>query len=254
MNDVREFHHLSDDDVLDFVHGLGGPAARARWSHHVAACPSCGAACVDQERTLARARAEWPLVRAGLKEFEATQERAASRSRGFVATAVVAAAAAAILLVPLSGTRPTIPLQPMPEDLEFTSLRDPGAATVGPDLARGFRAYARREFVSAAAILRRSRAEGAAQDLRLLYLGSALAFSGKSAEAVRVLSPLDPERIPDPWRSELAWTLFSARIAAGERVRIDSILPTLAAMSASDSSRAAAVRLRLGTAASTRTR
>jgi len=100
--------------------------------------------------------------------------------------------------------------------------------TVDPTLAAGFEAYASHDAETAIALLQSAEATGRLEILRKIYLGNALAWEGKYAEAAAILTTVRARILPDPWGSESRWTLYVALRESGDATAADSLLRVLA--------------------------
>jgi hypothetical protein len=69
---------------------------------------------------------------------------------------------------------------------------------------------------------------GSLEGVRAVYLGSALALSGRYGEAADVLRGVSLTAIPDPWGREARWTLYVALVECGRGQAADSLLKSLA--------------------------
>jgi Flp pilus assembly protein TadD len=96
------------------------------------------------------------------------------------------------------------------------------------EIALGLEAYNRRDAEKAIAALGEAEAEGLAESLRLVYLGSALAWSGEYQKAIGVLNELADTSLPEPWASEALWTKYVSLDRSGRRASADSLLRILA--------------------------
>jgi hypothetical protein len=107
--------------------------------------------------------------------------------------ALPALVAAAILLIVFWPRAPEIPadagLRWLPVSIEGLRVRAEADPTAGADLLAGFDAYARQDAQAAIAALQKTAASGQLETLRRIYLGSALAWSGRYPDAVTVLRP-----------------------------------------------------------------
>jgi hypothetical protein len=241
--------HLNDDICLDLVHGLVPEDARAAIREHLVGCSAC-------EKRLRAVAAEHECARACHRVVVtdldiAVQATAAHRARptasprlprrwheAFTNTALrlslslagaAAVVIAALLLWPHGGLPGSADLPVLPAHLEATQLRAaedlPGASAI----LAGIEAYAAGDYRGACDRLAETPGQGPLEDVRTVYLGSALALRGRHAQAVAVLGSIDLWRLPDPWGAEGLWTLSVALRATGEVARADAILRDLAA-------------------------
>jgi len=92
----------------------------------------------------------------------------------------------------------------------------------------GLQAYEARDLDNAIELLAGQEAAGLQETIRRIYLGSALALKGRSAEAVSVLRTVRAQTLPDPWGSEARWTLYVVLRECGSQSAADSLLRVLA--------------------------
>ena len=100
-------------------------------------------------------------------------------------------------------------------------------ATSSEDLAAGLEAYGDRDLEGAIDLLRSAEASGHLEEIRKIYLGSALAWNGAYPEAVSVLQEVSARTLPDPWGSEARWSLYVALKGSGWQRGADSLLHIL---------------------------
>ena len=248
-SDSTAGNHLHDDEILDLVLGFGSADARARWLGHAAACGECRASLEASRETHRTAQAEWSAAReclAARAPARGGAGRAVAGHGRLLAGAAVAAAAALVVLAIWGPPRGAavlhaIPLRPLPAKVQFTTLRDTAGA-LRRSVRDGVEAYARRDYAEAADHLRGGDAKDPSDDLRRIYLGSALAFLGRDREAAAILDSVDPDRIPEPWKSEVMWSLASVQLALGNVARADSLVTALTSGRAPDTSRTETAR------------
>lgn len=250
--------HIDEDLCLDLLHNLLAPAEKEKVLAHLAICPPCeglfrktvaererlratrvlqslpggrlilGSAgeTVPTQQTKARARRLW-----GSRSQVLTGLLAGFRQRARFRLAVcLGVVAAALLLVIWSGRQgaPDVPLPHwLPTHFEKTRSRTAGAAVPNEELAAGLEAYAAQDLKRAIGMLEKAQVSEQLEMVRRIYLGSALAWSGKYAEAAAVLKAI-PRTLPDPWGSEALWTLHIALKGSGREAAADSLLRSLA--------------------------
>jgi len=253
MNPSSDFErHLDRDEILDLVMGLGSADERTAWLQHVRTCPQCEDELQRSSEVLGRARLDVASVIESLDRGAAksTNGRAAARSelarrridsRWILLGAGLAAAVAAVVLrpepSPLLGQ-----LRPLPRQVEFVQPRDSGDHGAAACLAPGLEAYARGDYASAARLLGGCEAEGGAETMRRLYLGSALALCGRFDRAAKTLEGLPSASIPEAWRGEADWTRCVASYGCGREREGDSLLAGLASAGGADAERAIGLR------------
>jgi tetratricopeptide (TPR) repeat protein len=135
---------------------------------------------------------------------------------------LLAASVALFVLVRLFSTGGGPSIAPLEVPSEANRLRGPEVR--GGDLGRGLAAYRAGEYEEAARLLAEAGAFGAADTMRLVYLGSALNQTGRYDEAIAVLEELPLETIPDPWGAEGARNLAYALRETGRGEQADSLL------------------------------
>lgn len=142
------------------------------------------------------------------------------------------AAAAAIILMILWPHPQEIPgtvlLHWLPGGSSDLQIRATAETTENEELSAGFDAYVERDLGQAISRLQSAEASGQLEILRRIYLASALAWTGKHAEAVAVLRTVPADILPDPWGSEAQWTLFVALKESNQAAAADSLLRVLA--------------------------
>ncbi len=211
--------HLSEDRCLDIVAGLASSSALEEALRHARVCPEC-------DERLRRCAADFEALRAREARGEAAPADVPSPparpSWTWTDPRVWAPLAAAAALVALFFLRPHAPSRPeeaarwiaVDRDLVLTR----GDANGADSLFRaGLEAYERHDAAAAARLLAASHATGGEEDLRRLYLASALVTASRPAEALAVLDDLRPASLPEPWRSEGLWVRYLALDRAGRR-------------------------------------
>jgi len=143
---------------------------------------------------------------------------------------VVAAAAvlALLMLWPHDDPDPGLAPLALPAHAETMLVRARDDDAMRTRLADGLRAYAHGDYDRAADLLDDLTAEGTEAAVRDVYLGSALALTGRDARALSVLDDETIDAIPDPWGNESRWTLCGVLHRLGHRARADSMLQVLA--------------------------
>jgi hypothetical protein len=241
MTDARNEHddgapgfHMDEDLCLDLLHGLLEPDAQERALDHLAACPAC-------DRLFQLRAAAWERLRAQPVPVAAAMPDTTAAMRGgwrvvFGKTAVrrlatgLAAASVALLLLVGPGLRRAPLVQPLPwlpEIGRSIQARSPLAGAASAELAAGLEAYAAHDAGGAVRLLSSAQASGSLETVRKIYLGSALALEGRYEECVEVLRDTATPDLPDPWGSEVRWTLFVALRSAGYTAGADSLWQVL---------------------------
>ena len=247
--------HLDEDVCLSLLQGLLTADERDRVLAHLDDCPRCQG--FLQERA-----GEWERLRASRRlrfedsgevtlerpeEILRAQEAEGDESRpraplseawiGFLAAlrkprfrfafGFVAAAVLFLVLVP--------PLLRSPHDASLIWLpvedRSSPKRTLlreaSDELDRGIEAYARRDLREAIELLEKAEASGPYDTFRRVYLGSALAWSGKYEEATEVLRTVRTRVVPGRWGPITRWTLYVALKESGRKASADSLLRLL---------------------------
>lgn len=238
--------HLNDDACIDILSGALSREQAGELLDHTRACPQCEArfraAAAEYETLSAQAAdtlanpAEPPAIAL------APRGRRVRRVRRIVAAAgvVAAAAAAVVLLLPKGpGAPPEYWLPAARESIDIRSLPDSGEE----QLTDGLAAYDARRLDAALAALATARVSGPFEDIRRIYLASALAIDGRPDEALPVLDGVEVDALPQPWRSQAHWIRALALDASGREEDAVVLLEMLAAGDGDLAGRAAA-RLR----------
>jgi len=251
--------HLDEDACLDLVHGLLRREEEKPLLAHARACTACQelvrSAIAERERLRAQAglmrskSSARGKIRTG-RWVDRWVEWIPGAGRIPVPRLALGLGAAAIAIVVISTRLPMggpsgsdeVRLQWLPEVSGTLVSRDPRSEETDPKLVAGLKAYAHHDAAEAIRHLEASRASGRTESLRLVYLGSALAWDGRHDEAAATLRGLDVESLPEPWRSETQWTLALALRATGRMKSADSLLSTLATTEGAVGERARSLR------------
>ncbi len=127
------------------------------------------------------------------------------------------------------GTPESVPLYWIAPMGEGTLQRSTEQGALSPALAEALAAYDAHNLPRAIELLSQARAgDENGETFRKIYLGSALAMSGRYEEAVSVLGALPLESAPNPWGMEAHWTLYASLKASGREASADSLLRRLA--------------------------
>jgi hypothetical protein len=226
--------HLDEDLCLDLLHGLLDADARERALDHMAACPACDRLFQLRAAALERLRAR-PVPVAVAPSATTAALPGGWRvilgrpvARGLAAGLVAASVALLLLLGPGVRRDPVVqPLPWLPEIGRSIQARSPLAGAASAELSAGLEAYAAHDAGGAVRLLRRAKASGSLETVRRIYLGSALALDGRYEESVEVLRDTATPDLPDPWGSEVRWTLFVALRSAGYTTAADSLWQVL---------------------------
>ncbi len=260
--------HLDEDLVADLLLDLPADPEWNEAVRHLSACPQCqdllqrrgavwerlrssrgsaaalaGAAAVfekfaDRQLEPRRAAPESAGVPAesgsGWGRWREAGRRLAlalRRPRTAWALGTVALGAAGVLLLSTShrtSVRFPADVEWLPSASETLALRDDADRTRGTELKAALSAYDRRDLTAAIRGLSAAETSGSMNNLRLVFLGSALARAGDFSKAVQVLESVPLSTLPDPWYTESYWTLLVALHRSGNRTAADSLLHALA--------------------------
>jgi len=250
--------HVDEDLCIDLIHDLLPVAEKERVLRHLSVCAACeelvrGRVVEHEHRRAAKAVRFSPdgeilveerteasddgaedvagfrlgdlLVRAGSRLLEWVQS---ARLRPAWAVAIPAALLILLLWPHETGPPETVLLRWLPSSSEILPLRAADSSGATEDLAAGLAAYAARDLETAVQRLEATEATGTLETVRRAYLGSALAWTGRYAEAAEILQTVSPRALPDPWAAEARWTLFVALRGSGQIAAADSLLQALA--------------------------
>ena len=236
--------HLSEDDCLGLLSNSLSPHEGGRLLQHLRICAACEALLCERDAEWARFLiASAPALRRldqgeprgrWLSKWTARVARglAPPRARlGWVMAVGLILVVAAGLVVRVQEERRRAFLSelawlpPLPAGAILRSGESTGTLET---LRGGLEAYARRDLPAAITLFSSVKVRSESEPLRQAYLGSALARAGRYSEAVTHLRHLDPTLIPEPWSTEVRWTLMIALEESGQRSRADSLLRALA--------------------------
>jgi hypothetical protein len=241
--------HPDGDTLLNLMLGLLPEAEEQHLFAHLAACPQCERGfqelCACHERTRAagtpRFEENGQLVSAGSPAAARRRAPARTWAAAFLrrpAVALVGAAAIVLLVLALRPHRaPEVPgpsAQPPGAGIPWLTTRDvsrqvreAGGAQPLAEFDEALRAYAAHDLPRAVELLAAARVPESVEAYRRVFLGSALALSGRQAEAARVLlGAVEPE-LRDPLRLEAYQTLYAALSRSGRQASADSLLHAL---------------------------
>jgi hypothetical protein len=185
----------------------------------------------------ALARAQMPGLRRRLRSHagqparrptgtRASRPRVALHPRRGVPLPTLFAAAAVLVAVaalPLLRTRPHagdgVAWLPAPGE----SVRMRGETAPDSRLSAGLAAYEARDLETAQRHLEAAKTEGAAEEVRRLYLGHILVAKGRVQEGAELMGGIRWVLVPEPWRHEGARAWARALRAIGDFARADSV-------------------------------
>jgi len=235
--------HLSEATLIELIHSLLAGDERAAAARHLRDCQQCEKQLMVLLGEHERARARMPVRGAGgafVRSPGASGEAADSRvivpdaavwrrRPTLVAVlAVAAAVAAAVLFSPQALHRAGSPIESpdywIPRALHVGETRAPG---MSPDLEAAIDAYQGRDLDRVIALLADRFVYP--DDVRgRLYLGSALALSGRYQEALGVLEPDAIDLWPPEPRAIARWYRYVALAALGRDREAGRLLDRLA--------------------------
>ncbi|MEQ1833088.1 MAG: hypothetical protein ABL977_08520 [Candidatus Eisenbacteria bacterium] len=208
--------------MLDLLHGHASDIARGRALRHLTECPECEARFRELDRATERMRAGVPSVLA---------RTSVSRLQPWVYSSLAAAALILVVIIPMGRWRHDARLSPITAQLHALPVAGEVRVTRGEStsadavaLARGLEAYDQGDYGSAIRILRTTQSTPAAEQLRRIYLGSALALDGRLGAAEKELAAIPDRAVPEPWNSEVRWTWCMAKWGSGDVAAADSAL------------------------------
>lgn len=230
---LSETHvHPSEDQLLDLTRGYLSDTEQEEILHHVSGCASCEASFAEMLARQERVRSRGTLVDSGNglhlePHTPGPNHHGVRRRRTVWILSLTAVAASLGLLLFASRDHVTeLAVPALPEVGARVHLRAE-TARPGDPLEGGLQAYARGDLPRAIELLSEP-AEGAADHVRRVFLGSAQARSGDYASAVATLQELPFDSIPDPWGSEARWALAVSLLRTGRTEMADVILRELA--------------------------
>ena len=213
------------DQILDLAHGLLPEDERADVLARIADDPEAERQLREMERARERARAGGAPkpVTAPTPWLERLKLALRNpRPATLMGFGLVVAIVVALLRGPADSPYPVLPT-----DLETLRLR--GAEESLPaEMSEGLAAYSEGRYGAAVDLLRAVESDGPIGIVRDVYLGSALARSGRSAEALEILEDLRTGPLPDPWRRETRWTLALALLEVGRKEDARALLNRMA--------------------------
>lgn len=227
--------HIDEDLIIDLVAGLVQGRERDRLLDHIGACRSC-------EECLIAAGGDWEAIRSnpapeGWRErgrdpvLPGLEDPGRRVIRRMIRLSIPLSLAAAILV--LVVTR--IPKSPaenptfwIPATGEILKLRGAHSTDADSTFWLGLNAYERHDVRTATARLKDAKASGGMEDLRRLHLASLLVNSGQGREAMDILTALEIEFLPLPWREDAGWIEYLALVELGQYGEADRRLAEMA--------------------------
>lgn len=229
--------HLSEDQLLDLHHGLLSVEERDQALAHLKICSVCEqrflALGAERERLQSRGQPQFlPTGEVVLRPQHAARTHWWSdllaslreqRTAGLFALAATAAAVILIFVPSWFGGSEELRLDQLPPFVSNVHPRHGLADISGEDFVVGLEAYASADYTRAISLLKQAHVAEDHEIFRRIYLGNALAWSGKYSQAVASLKSLPFTVIPDPWGGMGALTLYIAYRELGETAQADSI-------------------------------
>ncbi len=242
--------HLDEDLCLDLLLGQLSAEDTRGWSEHLLHCAACEEMVRVQSAQLETRRAG-PLPRRERDGRLALSPRSESarllpkRSIGRLVAPALIAAAALVLFFLWQGRQSA---EGPPGDFwierNFEELVTRSGEAPVDLLQEGLRAYARHDAQRAADLLGRAQAGKGLDEIRRLYLASALLHLARVDESISLLRKLEPMTLPAPWRDDALWTLHAALTRGGYAVAADSLLAEMARLPGMTGQRARLLRER----------
>ncbi len=216
--EAREWH-LDDARCADLVLGLlDGPTREAALSH-ARECAACEERLRSHAGASERATADW-AARVEATPIALHPRRGVPIPTLFAAAAVLVAVAALPFLL---RTRPHggdgAEWLPAPGE----SVRMRGETAPDSRLQAGLAAYQARDLETAQRELEAAKTEGAAEEVRRMYLGHVLVAKGRVQEGAELMAGIRWAFVPEPWRREGAIAWARALRATGDFARADSV-------------------------------
>ncbi|HEX7879522.1 MAG TPA: hypothetical protein VF720_08935 [Candidatus Eisenbacteria bacterium] len=206
--------HLDVDTIIDLAAGLVTGSERRRLLSHIRSCGECErrlmTALADDELSRMPARAMVPV--------SGVPGASASRIRLFrIAVPLLLAAATLLIVIGRIGSGPAAPPVSwwMPATADLLQLRDVNSPESDSAFWEGLDAYQRHDVPAAMAAFERSRATGAFDDLRRLYMASLELHTGRPQGALSRLESLQVAYLPEPWRGSARMIEYLALKALG---------------------------------------
>lgn len=225
--------HPDDDLLLDLVSGLISGGERNATLAHLRECGSCASRlrefAATHERAYAHAAAaiaDWPEERRDVHVLRVPPPLASRPSPALLVAAgliAVVGVTAALWLSARQRAPAGGPVAWLPSPEANVLTRDSSEAPPDPRIVEGLAAYRLHDAATARRLLERSRAQGALEQVRRLYLGNADLQLGQPGAALDVLESVDLGEVPEPWRSEAEWSLSLAYSRTGRTRAADSL-------------------------------
>ncbi len=230
--------HVTDDDLLDLIHGASSTERREEVVSHLLGCEACDgrfrSIVRDHERgralaadALTSAPAAAPGAHAGAAR-RAWWPRFAGWRAPLVAALLLTIGGTWMLARHGPGTDPAARARPewLPQVTRWGNLRQAAESSADSIVLVAIEAYERRDLRRAESLLRTPGAVGSYEFLRRLYLANTLEALGRSEEALPELVGMS-WMLPEPWRGEWDWTSMVACARSGRMARADSLLDVL---------------------------
>ena len=248
MNDVvlrPGAPHVTDDDLLDLLHGYLDSAECRRTLEHARSCVACDARFREIVHSHERGRAQAAPVLGGptRQAVEIPGERIPHERKRWPTRAVGWLVAAGLIAVAgvgvLSRSRDASERGGLRAEPAWLSTMAPSGLRRSAEdpadslIMAGVGAYERRDLAGAERLLAGAVTDPSIEQLRQLYLANTLVHMNRASEALPILRQYASENvsIPEPWRGEWHWTYLAALGRVGETARADSLLRELAGRS-----------------------
>lgn len=241
--------HPGPDRLLDLVNGLLPTSERSDLLDHLRRCPTCEFALRELAASHEKALAMFTEAlftealspaRSG-PSIRVLAPRHRRRARWRTVSALLAAAAVLVAVLWGTNARRSSP-GPSPRGEQMAELvtwlpepeptvfqRDATREAADPRIVQGLAAYRDRDARTARRLLSAARANGPLEQVRRIYLGSALLHLGQEHDALETLRAIELAQVPEPWKSETQWLLALAHGETGNTAKADSLYRLLAA-------------------------
>lgn len=232
--------HLDEDDCIDLVAGLVPAARRSRMLDHAGGCAACErrllTAGADLESLRSKpAPAGWAVPTSnGSPAPRALEPPIPIMPRRSVVRFAIPLALAAALVVVLLRTIPGKERGPVPRPYwmstsgDLQRLRSAHGSDADSLFWQGLAAYESHDAGRAVKLLTDAQATGGLNDLRRLYLASALVNRGEARAALDLLEALRIEQLPMPWRDDARWMKYQSLVQLRRSAEARQLLDQLA--------------------------
>lgn len=241
--------HMNEDMCIDLLSGLLKEEQSKTLLNHIRRCPSCeqifqtAAAGFETARSRGEpskdSRGQWAFQQINdISDEKISIRRKSSSWRDFFkilsparAALLLGASAAVIAALIFLNIHRDYNQEALeywiPDDRAILTPRS-GSGNTDQMFWNGISAYNARDLDSAVKFLRISNARNSYDNLRDIYLASALSLRGKYKEALRIITSINLTHMPEPWRSETGWIRYIALSKTNRNEEAQKILDQLA--------------------------